>query len=121
MIIPVKVLDNDIPKWVAIELHGNLKSYSEEINHVKKIGEIYFKQNNDVILQIGKYILEGKEVQMKKPLALLKKKVLHGSNANGGADSNREYIVEAIIEKKISFCNRPKPIVVKVPKTSGTV
>ena len=69
-------------------------------------------------LLIGHHLLEGKIVNLPKPLA-----VVHRSNTrsptkadqSGGGetapDNNMEWSVEAIIKRKILFAKRPMPVV----------
>jgi chromosome transmission fidelity protein 8 len=68
---------------------------------------MYFKNNNEIILIIGSYILEGKQVLLKRPIVLLEKKIDEYL-----CNTKTYYILRTIITKKIIFRIRPKPIIV---------
>ncbi len=52
-------------------------------------------------MQIGNHLLKGKGVDLPKPL-IMTQKVIEGDQIN--------YIIKAVIKKKITFATRPTPI-----------
>ena len=69
-----------------------------------------FSFQNIPLLIIGHHILHGKVQKLEKPFAVIDKV------ASSSEGSVSEYQVQAIIKKKISFTERPKPIVTTVKK-----
>ena len=108
----------EIASGMCIELHGKLKSFSKQIRKCT-IGNICFRKNNDVLLLIDDYILEGKEVFLEKPVVVLRKMCNRNRKIaieNLSCISNMYFIRTVIIKKKIIFRTRPKPIITKVTK-----
>lgn len=115
MIIPMKDGDGNL-QWIAIELHGNLKSFEQHFSEYE-IGDLYFKKNEEVVLHIGSYILEGKEMPLEKPMAILEKKYVQtGMDEQYDVEKEPNYVVTTIVKKKLIFRSRPKPIIIKVAK-----
>lgn len=101
-------------EWAIVELHGDLK-VSVDANDVKlHIGDLSYDKNGIATLIIGNYILTGKETSIDKPIAILEKKV--NTNSSDNIDCDREYLIIAIVKKKLIFKVRPKPITVIVQK-----
>lgn len=61
-------------------------------------------------------MLHGKEVALPKPLAVLEKKTDSTDETTDKSSVETEYIVKAIVKKKLIFRSRPKPIITNVPK-----
>merc|ERR1719330_2082643 len=71
---------------------------------------------------VGHHILYGKIQELEKPLLTMEKKRVEGSgNTAAPADgelmevdseeTSTEYVIKAIVKKKIVFKTRPKPII----------
>jgi chromosome transmission fidelity protein 8 len=82
----------------------------------KFIGDLHFSRTSSgaPILIIGHHILYGKEVALDKPIVAVEK-VLASDEEVGGASAT-DYVVKAIVKKKLLFKTRPKPIIANVPK-----
>lgn len=117
--ILVKLIDDDgndgcsspsssTPEWAAIEIQGELESRQHTPLECQYVGDLFATIKDSIpILIIGHHILYGKMQKFDKPLAVMKKK-------EGGEE---EYVVHAIITKKLLFNNRPKPIIANVNKS----
>lgn len=92
------------PEWAAIELQGELESRHQTSLECQYVGDLFATIKDNVpILIIGHHILYGKMQTFDKPLAVMKKK-----------EDADEYLIEAIVSRKLLFKNRPKPIVANV-------
>lgn len=89
--------------WAILELQGDLKSHSDSIFNGQFIGDLHFNKAGTPILIIGHHLMFGKEVEMDKPYAVLEKKT--------SSNIQSEYIVKAVVKRKVLFKTRPKPIV----------
>lgn len=114
MIIPIKK-DGEIEEWAIIELQGDLKFQSVDVTN-KYIGDLHFSKSGMPILIIGIHVLHGKEMELPKPFAVLTKKSNEIIDNTGTFEKKTEYIVTAIVKKKLIFKSRPKPIITNVPK-----
>ncbi|XP_031825909.1 chromosome transmission fidelity protein 8 homolog [Nomia melanderi] len=116
MIIPIK-RDGKLEEWAIIELQGDLKFDSAD-NTNKYIGDLHFTKSGTPIFIIGIHVLHGKEVVLPKPFAVLEKKDNGTDKMTNDSQIKTEYIVKAIVNKKLVFRSRPKPIIINVPKCS---
>lgn len=67
------------------------------------IGDLnYTSRNGQPILILGHHILNGKEIKLEQPLAVIEK--VHCEN-------KIKYKVKAVVKKKLLFKSRPKPII----------
>lgn len=107
--ILVKLIDNygcsphssSPPEWAAIEVQGELETRHHTPFESQYVGDLYATIKDNVpILIIGHHILFGKMQKFDKPLAVMKKK-----------EDGEEYVVQAIVTKKLLFRDRPKPII----------
>ncbi|XP_046842127.1 chromosome transmission fidelity protein 8 homolog [Xenia sp. Carnegie-2017] len=100
--------------WIVIELQGVLESNKSGGYNGLPIGDLHFDEKGQPLLIIGHHLLSGKVVTLEKPFAVLKKtKIIQEE----GCQPTTEYIVQALIRKKIIFKTRPKPIIVKKKKS----
>lgn len=60
---------------------------------------------------IGNHILIGKVEALEKPLAVLEKCHSETRHRTGVVEPRTEYIVKALVKRKLCFRDRPKPIV----------
>lgn len=117
MIVPLK-RNGDLNEWAIVELQGDLKFDSTSNANDQYIGDVHFTKTGIPIFIIGVHVLYGKEVSLSKPLAVLEKKSspVEANAASDFANVKTEYIIKAIVRKKLIFKNRPKPIITNVPK-----
>ncbi|KAG7200345.1 hypothetical protein KM043_017802 [Ampulex compressa] len=113
MIIPLR-RSGDLDDWAIIELQGDLKFDSSK-SRDQYIGDLHFTKSGTPILVIGIHVLHGKEMDLAKPIAILEKKSILSSDTSKDC-SDTEYVVKAIVKKKLIFKARPKPIITNVPK-----
>ncbi|XP_066937416.1 chromosome transmission fidelity protein 8 homolog [Macrobrachium rosenbergii] len=125
MQIPIKLSaeeDGDLNEWVLLELQGDLESRTQEDMKNKFIGDLHFtKQGGIPVLIIGHHILYGKVQDLEKPFIYLRK--ISGAPQENCMDasipvSSTEYSVEAVIQKKVLFKTRPKPIIASMKNYS---
>ena len=107
--------DGEFEEWAIIELQGDLKFNSTNITNVY-IGDLHFTKSDTPILIIGIHVLHGKQMVLPKPFAVLVKKKNEEVNTTNIFEKQPEYIIKALIKKKIIFRSRPKSIVTNVPK-----
>ncbi|KAK9508366.1 hypothetical protein O3M35_005948 [Rhynocoris fuscipes] len=106
-------LDEKLDTWGIIELQGDLRSRVNGSLESQFVGDLHFGyQSNGVpILIIGHHILYGKSVTMDKPFAIMEKVCKEDSSE----ERNTEYIIKALVKKKLLFKIRPKPIIAATP------
>ncbi|KIK94372.1 hypothetical protein PAXRUDRAFT_828054 [Paxillus rubicundulus Ve08.2h10] len=148
MIIPISVsppnqFSQKLPPAVAklghdelflVELQGTLNVDGSETT--SKDGQLIGKMNtadmNKPTLLIGHHLLEGKVVNLPKPLGVLHKDVhgvvspdRHPSDANAGPNSAESeqvsWNVVAVVKKKLVFSKRPMPVAKPVSTASPTI
>lgn len=107
--------DGECEEWAIVELQGDLKFNSVNITNVC-IGDLHFTKSGTPILIIGIHVLQGKEMTLQKPFAVLVKKKNEETNTANTSEVKTAYIIKAIVKKKLIFKSRPKPIVTNVPK-----
>ncbi|XP_072753807.1 chromosome transmission fidelity protein 8 homolog [Anoplolepis gracilipes] len=116
MIVPIK-RNGIIEDWAIIDLQGDLKFEKIENSDNQLIGDLHFTKAGVPILIIGIHVLHGKEITLEKPLVVLER---HRDNIRDDTIKDQimktEYIVKAIVKKKLLFKSRPKSIVTNVPK-----
>ncbi|XP_047491082.1 chromosome transmission fidelity protein 8 homolog [Penaeus chinensis] len=123
MQIPFKIARKEgTPEWIILELQGDLESRTNEEMASKFIGDLHFTKEGTPILIIGHHIMYGKFQDLDKPFALMHKKKLSTDTEQMDVDDTEsqetasstagvEYIIQAVIRKKILFKSRPKPII----------
>lgn len=122
----VKFSPEGVDEWGIIELQGELETRDQVPFDSMHIGDLYFNKKGIPQMIIGHHLLTGKVEKLDKPYAVLKK---HTSELESDSmdwdqtDSEQlesrstEYMVVAMVTRKILFKNRPKPIITKtLPK-----
>lgn len=106
---------NPISKeWQIIELQGTLNGGSSELS----IGDFFFNEKGIPFLQVGNHLLEGKLVDLQKPLVVVKKLNNNFKDANS-IELNLEekkdstFQVSGIVKRKYLFKTRPRILVNK--------
>ncbi|CAG4947548.1 unnamed protein product [Parnassius apollo] len=98
--------ENGVPEWAIVELQGLIQMKKDSTLGPTVIGDLhYFNRNKHPVLVLGHHILNGKEVKLEQPMAVMEK-----INNEGKI----EYKVKAIVKKKLLFKSRPKPIISNV-------
>lgn len=70
------------------------------------IGDLhYYSKNRHPVLVLGHHILNGKEMKLEHPMAVIEKVIV---------DNKTNYKVKAVVKKKLLFKSRPKPIISNV-------
>lgn len=103
--------DQDVQEWAIVELKGELSFGTKDITNSHYIGDFHFTKSGIPMLIIGIHVMHGKEMALTKPIAVLKKKSVSSTNQLGEEDCKTEYTIQAIVNKKIVFKFRPKPII----------
>merc|ERR1711971_448275 len=100
-----------------IEMQGDLESRNKEHLEGKFIGDLHFTKQGVPVMIVGHHILYGKIQELEKPLLTMEKKRVEGSGNTAApvdseeAETSTEYVIKAIVKKKIVFKTRPKPII----------
>lgn len=97
--------ESGVPEWAIVELQG-LIQIKKDRSGPTVVGDLhYFNRNKHPVLILGHHVLNGKEMKLEQPMAVIEK------NENNG---KIEYTVKAIVKKKLLFKSRPKPIISNV-------
>lgn len=118
MIVPIK-RNGIIEDWAIIDLQGDLKFERIENSDNQLIGDLHFTKTGVPILIIGIHVLHGKEMTLEKPLVVLerhRKNIRDETIEKEEQNIMTEYIVKAVVKRKLLFKSRPKSIVTNVPK-----
>ncbi|KAJ3428875.1 ctf8 chromosome transmission fidelity factor 8 [Anaeramoeba flamelloides] len=99
-------------EWALLELQGILETQKNMLDGLK-LGD-FTRNGDDLVLIVGNHKLEGKVVQLSKPLYVLKKKTTPLEKKN----SSTNYHTIAKITYKYLFNKRPNPYVSKQILTS---
>ncbi|GIX95508.1 chromosome transmission fidelity protein 8 homolog, partial [Caerostris extrusa] len=98
-----------LKEWAIIEVQGELESSTGNSIGGKLIGHLIFSAKGRPILIIGYHILYGKITENNPPIAILKRSRF--SNTAFNKESSADYVILALVKKKIIFRTRPKPII----------
>ncbi|XP_068618498.1 chromosome transmission fidelity protein 8 homolog [Battus philenor] len=95
--------DSSVPEWAIVELQGLVQMKKDVTTGPTVIGDLhYYHRNKQPVLVLGHHILNGKEVKLEQPMAVIEKVNVEGK---------MEYKLKAVVKKKILFKSRPKPII----------
>lgn len=98
--------EGGVPEWKIIELQGLIQMKKDNQNGPTVVGDLhYFSRNRHPVLVLGHHVLNGKEVALEQPMAVIEKATEGDKHA---------YKVKAIVKKKLLFKSRPKPIISNV-------
>ncbi|XP_059053819.1 chromosome transmission fidelity protein 8 homolog [Achroia grisella] len=101
-----KESEGGIPEWAIVELQGLIQTKKESLDEPTVVGDLhYYRRNRHPVLILGHHVLNGKEVKLEQPMAVIEKI---------NTSEKTEYKVRAIVKKKILFKSRPKPIISNV-------
>lgn len=91
------------PSWTIIEVQGDLETRGASLHLSSSlIGNLHYTKSGVPVLIIGHHMLHGKVTDLTTPIAVL---------AKMKTESKTEYIVKAVVTKKLLFRTRPKPII----------
>ncbi|XP_045496108.1 chromosome transmission fidelity protein 8 homolog [Colias croceus] len=98
--------NSGVPEWAIIELQGLVQTKKELMSGPTAVGDLhYFSRNKHPVLILGHHVLNGKEIKLEQPMAVIEKETINGYI---------DYKVKAIVKKKLLFKSRPKPIISNV-------
>ena len=131
--IYIKIDENQNPdkitEWSIIELQGDLEVRNGDSLTNKFLGDLHFDKDGVPIMILGHHTLYGKVVSLDKPFLLVRKhrkkveniladeikgKEFDIDDQNPEFQESKfitEYLVHAVIKKKLLFNKRPRPIV----------
>ena len=105
--------ENGIPKWVLLELNGQLLSptpsstTSVVAEDGTELGMISFDNGTPVIV-VGTHEIRGKIEKLPKPFLVLRKGT--ANKTDSGETGEAVVVIEGIIEEKFLFNSYPKTI-----------
>lgn len=89
-----------------VEIQGSIAKIEGEET---LLGKLVQEENGKIYLLVGYQRLEGKVVQLKKPLAVLKRQNAESASQGDAATSTNLDLVD-VCRKKIYFGTRPEPL-----------
>jgi len=127
--LPPQLAQYGTDEVVLIELQGSLEVGGETAGQL--VGKLDLDSDpKKPTLLIGHHLLEGKLVNLAKPLAVMHKTsnvaedseehALHDGKANS-VGTTPEWDIVAVVKRKMVFATRPMPMVGKVPVTTDTI
>lgn len=94
-----------VPEWAIVELQG-LVQMKKDGGGPTVVGDLHFyNRNRHPVLVLGHHVLNGKEMKLEQPMAVIEKVALGDKTM---------YKVKAVVKKKLLFKSRPKPIISNV-------
>ncbi len=110
-------MPEDASQWGLVELQGQIETRDQVPFKGMHIGDLHFNSKGVPSLIVGHHLLTGKVQNLEKPFAILRKysnhHPHHSTSQVGNNQNDSEYLVLALVTKKILFNNRPKPIITK--------
>ncbi|KAM3966387.1 chromosome transmission fidelity protein 8 homolog [Aphomia sociella] len=98
--------EGGVPEWAIVELQGLIQTKQDSVAGPMVVGDLhYYSRNRQPVLVLGHHVLNGKEVKLDQPMAVIEKVAEHDKT---------EYKVRAVVKKKLLFKSRPKPIISNV-------
>ncbi|KAL5526489.1 hypothetical protein ACEPAF_8213 [Sanghuangporus sanghuang] len=101
---------------ILIELQGSFHVEGDPSGQLA--AQLSLDNETKPTMLIGHNLLEGKIVDLSKPLAVLRKKALHDDPMQVDGESSQEdtgraceYDMVAVVKRKVLFSKRPMPVV----------
>lgn len=89
-----------------MELQGLIQTKKDGNTRATVVGDLHYSnRNKHPVLVLGHHILNGKEVKLEHPMAVIEKIIV---------EDKTSYKVKAVVKKKLLFKSRPKPIISNV-------
>ncbi|XP_047505484.1 chromosome transmission fidelity protein 8 homolog [Pieris napi] len=97
--------ESGVPEWAIVEVQGLIQIKKDQSGPTV-VGDLhFFNRNKHPVLILGHHVLNGKEMKLEQPMAVIEKNEINGKV---------EYAVKAVVKKKLLFKSRPKPIISNV-------
>ncbi|XP_035215108.1 chromosome transmission fidelity protein 8 homolog [Stegodyphus dumicola] len=111
--ILVKVKDdlNNTREWLVLEIQGDIVCNCPQSAGRRHFGHLIFSERP--ILIVGHHMYNGKTLILNSGISVLKKEHSNGYSSTANRAGNNGYLHLGIIEKKIIFRTRPRPLVSK--------